>query len=199
MRKIIIGEGVRAISSTSATADAGILNDTPYIKCMNRRRFIQSLVAVFSLPANPILSLRSATASLPTAMAVPARARSWAVYISALHGECTPQTLQNLLHIPEVDAKKYISQLIADGAIKSNPLLQRSVSKFVESNDDSLLDKVKKRLEMKARSELEETETCEAVDASEGLDAEAEVLDDLSEDEQAEIETHAPNETDVKS
>jgi len=132
-------------------------------------------------------------------MAVPARARSWAVYISALHGECTPQTLQNLLHIPEVDAKKYISQLIADGAIKSNPLLQRSVSKFVESNDDSLLDKVKKRLEMKARSELEETETCEAVDASEGLDAEAEVLDDLSEDEQAEIETHAPNETDVKS
>ena len=52
---------------------------------------------------------------------------------------------------------------------------------------------------MKAQSELEEMEICETIDASEGLDAEAEVLDDLSEDEQAEIETHAPNETDVKS
>ncbi len=176
-----------------------ILNDTPYMIGMNKRRFIQSLVAVFSLPANPILSLRSATVAIPTAMAVPARARSWAVYISALHGECTPQTLQNLLHIREVDAKKYIIQLIAEGVIKPNPLLQRSVSKLLKTNDDSLLDKVKKRLEMKARTELEEMETCETVDASECLDAEAELLDDLPEDEQAEIETYAPNETDIKS
>ncbi|MCP4185391.1 MAG: hypothetical protein GY761_19130 [Hyphomicrobiales bacterium] len=175
------------------------MNDTPYMKGMNRRSFIQSLVAVFSLPANPILSLSSATAAIPTAMAVPARARSWAVYISSLHGECTPQTLQNLLHIREVDAKKYIIQLIADGVIKPNPLLQRSVSKLLKTNDDNLLDKVKKRLEMKARTELEEMETCDTADTSECLDAETELLDELPEDEQAEIETYASSETDFKS
>ena len=85
---------------------------------MDRRTFIQSLAALLSLPANPVASLRSATAALPAATVVPTKARSWAAYISALHGECTPQTLQNLLHIPEVDAKKYVSQLIVEGIIK---------------------------------------------------------------------------------
>jgi len=179
---------------------------------MNRRRFIQSLAAVLSLPANATLSLRSATAALPTAAAVPANARFWAIYMSALHGECTPKTLQNLLHIPEVDAKKYVSHLIADGVIKPNPLLQRSVSNFVKSNDESLLDKVKKRFEMKGQAEAEEGEACETADAAEGPDAEERFVDDVSEDdlpeddlevvaeeESVELETQIPEEPKVQN
>ena len=125
---------------------------TSYISVMNRRRFLQSLAAVFSLPAMPAVSLAPATAAVPTAAAVPANARFWAIYMSGLHGECTPQTLQNLLHIPEIDARRYISQLISDGVIKPNPLLQRSVSQIMKRNRDSLMDKVSERLEMKERA-----------------------------------------------
>ena len=78
--------------------------------------------------------------------------------MSTLHGECTPQTLQNLLNIPSVDAKKYITQLIADGALKPNPLLKKSVSEFAKTNDNSIIDKIKKRLDMKSQSEVVETE-----------------------------------------
>lgn len=119
---------------------------------MNRRRFIQSLAAVFSLPAGANLSLGSASAALPAAAAVPAKARFWAIYMSALHGECTPQTLQNLLHIPEVDAKRYMGQLIADGVIKPNPLLRRGVSNMLNSNEDRLKGNIQKRLEMKEQA-----------------------------------------------
>ncbi|MGI9351528.1 MAG: hypothetical protein ACR2O3_08190 [Rhizobiaceae bacterium] len=165
---------------------------------MNRRTFIQSLVAVFFLPANPIASLRSATATFPAASVVPAKARSWAVYISALHGECTPQTLQNLLHIPEVDAKKYISQLIVDGIIKPNTFLQSSISNLVKTKDDNLLDKVKYRLEMKTQAELEGMETCETAGITERLDVDAVLSNDLLQYEEAEEESCTPNEADVK-
>ncbi|MEP4334790.1 MAG: hypothetical protein ABJ360_00090, partial [Roseobacter sp.] len=69
-------------SSGQMPFDARFLNDAPYIEVMNRRSFTQSLVAVFSLPANPALSLQSVTTALPAAAAVPAHARSWAVYMS---------------------------------------------------------------------------------------------------------------------
>lgn len=182
--------------------DARFLNDTPYIMGMNRRRFIQSLVAVFSLPANPTLSLQSATTALPTAVAVPAHARSWAVYMSTLHGECTPRALQNLLNIPEIDAKRYVSRLIADGVLKPNPLLQKSVSEIVKTIENSPLDKVKRRLDMKARAESEQLENCETVDANECLDNRTEMSEDLSEvdpavpaeDESVEAETQVPEE-----
>ena len=154
---------------------------------MNRRRFLQSLAAVISLPAGAGLSLKPATAALPTAAAVPAKARFWAIYMSGLHGECTPQTLQNLLHIPEVDAKKYISHLIADGVIKPNPLLQKSVSKVLQSTEDGLFDKVKKRLDMKRQIESDTEETSETVDPAEHLDSEMNVAEGTSEEDQNDI------------
>lgn len=120
---------------------------------MNRRRFIQSLAAVFTLPTNASLSLRPAAAAITTATAVPAHARSWAIYMSTLHGECTPQTLQNLLNIPPLDAKKYVTQLVAEGAIKPIPHLRKTVSEIVKTDEDSLLDKFKNRLEMKAEKD----------------------------------------------
>ena len=189
-------------SSVQMPLDARFLNDTPYIVVMNRRRFIQSLVAVFSLPANPALSLQSVTTALPAAAAVPAHARSWAVYMSALHGECTPRTLQNLLNIPEIDAKRYVSRLIADGVLKPHPLLQKSVSEIVKTIENSPLDRVKRRFDMKARAEPEQLEDRDPADAIECLDNRAEMPEDLpevdpavaAEDETAEEQTQAPKE-----
>ena len=180
---------------------------------MNRRRFLQSLAAVFSLPAASAIPLQPAAAAIPSAAAVPTQARFWAVYMSALHGECTPKTLQNLLHIPEMDAKRYVSQLIADGVIKPNPLLQRTVSNVLEARDENLLDKAKKRLEMKAEGEggishkyeltetadtLEgEAELSELVDGQDPTDAETQVAEDETvEENQQSIDD--PDAADVK-
>lgn len=165
---------------------------------MKRRTFIQSLTAVFSLPAIPTLSLGAVTSAVPTTVAavVPAQARSWAVYISTLHGECPPHALQTMLNIPAIDAKKYVTQLVADGIIKPNPLLQRSVSKIIKGNEDSLLDKIKKRSEMKAQNEAQ---TYKKLDETECLDTEVEWLEDfpevVAEDEVLE-EDQVANETD---
>jgi len=156
---------------------------------MKRRTFIQSLAAVLSLPAGGAIPLRSATAALPTAAAaVPTKARFWAIYMSSLHGECTPQTLHNLLHIPKVDAKRYVSQLIADGVIKPNPLLQRTATELVKSKNDSLLEKVKKRSEMKAKAKkdnplLDKTEINKAVDANDNTYDEVKYLEEFSDSE----------------
>ena len=143
---------------------------------MNRRRFIQSLAAVFTLPATPKLALGSAGAVSGAAAAVPTQARFWAIYMSALHGECTPQTLQNLLHIPEVDSKRYIGQLIADGVIKPNPLLQNTVTELVKPKDDGLVEKVKKRFEReKAKAEPIELDVQAEADPERALDEEPEI------------------------
>ena len=130
------------------------------MKPMKRRSFLQSLAAVIALPANA-LALKPAAAALPSATIVPAKARSWAVYMSTLHGECTPQTLQNLLNIPASDARHYVSQLIADGVLKPNPLLQHAASRLARTRDDSVLDKIKQRLQKKSaeRANIQEPST----------------------------------------
>jgi len=153
---------------------------------MKRRTFIQSLAAALALPAGGALPLRAATTALPTAAAaVPTKARFWAIYMSSLHGECTPQTLHNLLHIPKVDAKRYVSQLIADGVIKPNPLLQRTAAELVKSKNENLLDKVKKRSEMKAKAKadkppLDKAEISKAVDATDDAYEEVEYSEEFS-------------------
>jgi len=157
----------------------GISSNPSYIGVMNRRRFTQSLLAVLSLPAAGPLSFGSARAMLPAAaaVAVPKQARFWAIYLSGLHGECSPKTLQTLLHIPEGDARRYLGQLIADGVVKPNPLLQSSVRNVFKSNEEGLFDKVKKRFDMKARTDASNVETDYTVDDPEGISIEA----DLSE------------------
>ena len=129
---------------------------------MNRRRFIQSLAAVFTVPTGSVFALKPAAAAASSAVAVPTQARFWAIYITGLHGECTPQTLQNMLHIPEVDAKRYIGQLLADGVIKPTPVLQRAVTELAKPREDGLLDKVKKRLEKKHNAGQAEAVKAEA-------------------------------------
>lgn len=168
---------------------------------MKRRTFIQSLVAMVSLPVAPTLSFGSATAVAPVAVAVPAQARFWSIYMTALHGECPPHALQAMTNIPASEAKRYITQLIAEGVIKPNPLLQNSVSKVLKSNEDSLLDKVKKRSEMKAQAKIDEVEIGEIVDQSESMEDEVELTDDFAEadlevveaDESVKVETQVPD------
>jgi hypothetical protein len=123
---------------------------------MNRRSFIQSLAAVFSLPAMPLTSLRPVAAGIPAAADVPARVKSWAVYMSNLHGDCTPLTLHRLLHIPEADATHYVRRLIADGVLKPNPLLQQSLRKLATPEEGNLPDAAGERLEF-----IEEAPSCE--------------------------------------
>jgi len=163
-----------------------------YISTMNRRRFTQSLAAVLSLPAMPSLALRStATAAVPAAAAVPTQARFWAIYISALHGDCPPQTLQTLLNVPAQEAKSYLSQLIAEGVIKPNPLLKNTVRELVKTDQDSVIDRFKKRLEMKAQKEPAATkETLEQANPFEPEEmSEFELLD--AEVENSEIESES--------
>ena len=130
---------------------------------MNRRRFLQSLAAVVSLPAAP-LSLKPAMAALPAggsatgaaaaAAAVPARAQFWAIYMSGLHGECTPAALQQVAGIPAAEAKGYLARLVADGVIRPTPLLSRTVSGLLRREGDGVLEKIRERLEMKGRREI---------------------------------------------
>jgi len=183
------------ITLTETDPKLAIVTNASYIKPMNRRRFIQSLAAVFSLPAAPTLSLGSATAAVPTAAAVPAQARFWSIYMTALHGECTPQTLQNLLHIPEVDAKRYVGQLIADGVIKPNPLLQNTVSELVKPNDESLIDKVKKRFDKSKQSKTERLDVVDTAETPENLDDKTEWIEDISEDDLDGFPNEASDET----
>lgn len=123
---------------------------------MNRRIFIQSVAAVLSVPGKIALPLPAAAGAVSNVAAVPSEARHWAIYMSQLHGECPPHTLQTMLNISAGDAKRYVGQLVADGTIKPNPILKRAVSKLMKSDDTSLLEKVKERLELKARTTDEE-------------------------------------------
>ena len=116
-----------------------------YIVGMNRRRFLQSLAAVVSLPAGG-----SATGSAAAAAAVPARVQFWAIYMSGLHGECTPAALQQVAGIPAAEAKGYLARLVADGVIRPNPLLSKTVSGLLRREGDGVLGKIRERLELKA-------------------------------------------------
>jgi len=150
------------------------------------------------MPATSTLPLQSAAAAIPGFAGVPAQARFWAIYTSGLHGECTPQTLQNMLNISQVDAKKYISQLIGEGVIKPNPIIQRTVSNVLTRNEDSVLDRFKKRVEMKGQVASRELKVSNAIEEDEGLDSEFEMLDDFSdveaENESQEAEVQASEE-----
>lgn len=160
-----------------------------YICGMNRRSFIQSLAAVFSLPALPLTSLRPVAAGIPAAADVPARVKSWAVYMANLHGDCTPLTLHRLLHIPETDAAQYVSRLVADGVLKSNPVMHEAARNLARPLEDNLPDE---RLEMTAQAEPEGAETSQNNLAPEGPDVEANPTGEPAEPDDASLITGQP-------
>ena len=169
------------------------LYENAYIVAMKRRSFLQSLAAVFSLPVTSSLALRPVTAAVPVAVQVPNQARFWAIYISALHGECTPKTLQNLLHIPERQATSYIGQLVADGVIKPTPLMKKAVSEVFSSRDENLLDRFKKRLDMKAKAGSQEADALNAVEERVLPEEEEIELVEVDEPEKVQADTIEPD------
>jgi len=122
---------------------------------MNRRTFIQSLAASLALPAVPALSLKQVAAALPaaapssaasaSAAAMATKARFWAIYMHGVQGHCTPATLSTVLGIPESQARRYVTRLVADGVIRPNPLLKKATAKAaktVEKKADAVLAKM---------------------------------------------------------
>jgi hypothetical protein len=111
--------------------------------------------------------------------------------MSALHGDCPPHALQAMTNISATDAKRYVTQLIAEGVIKPNPLMQNSVSKVLKPKDEGLMDKVKQRSEMKAQAKSGEVKIAEAVEGTDDLDDGVEVLDELEDVDQEELAEEA--------
>lgn len=122
------------------------------------------------LPSMPALAFPGASA----AVVVPNQARFWAIYMSTMQGQVTPQTLEWALNIPAAEAKSYLSQLVADGVIKQNPMLNTTISNIVKEKKDTLFERVKERLEMKSNANA----------ANANLEAKIEPAD-LLEDEEA--------------
>jgi hypothetical protein len=59
-----------------------------------------------------------ALASLPAASAaIPNPARFWAIYMSHLHGTCSPQTLAKVTGIDASLTKGYLSRLLSEGVL----------------------------------------------------------------------------------
>lgn len=111
---------------------------------MKRRMFMGSLAAIAAVPALPALPAASAPA-----IAVPTQARFWAIYMSALHGQCTPRTLQVALNIPAAEAKGYITQLIADGVIKPNRFAKAAFKEVMSRKPSKLVEKAKDKIDQK--------------------------------------------------
>jgi hypothetical protein len=81
---------------------------------MNRRQFTTGLGAIAAAPALPVKAL----ASLPAASAaIPNPARFWAIYMSHLHGTCSPQTLAKVTGIDASITKGYLSRLLSEGVL----------------------------------------------------------------------------------
>ncbi len=80
---------------------------------MNRRQFTAGLGALAAAPALPVNALTSA----PAAGAIPNTARFWAIYMSHLHGICTPEALAKISGVTLNAAKGYLNAMISDGVI----------------------------------------------------------------------------------
>ncbi len=80
---------------------------------MNRRQFTASLGALAAAPALPVKTL----AGVPAAGVIPNTARFWAIYMSHLHGVCTPEALAKISGVTLNTAKGYLNAMISDGVI----------------------------------------------------------------------------------
>ena len=116
---------------------------TPHIGDMDRRTFTQSLAALCAVPAVP---LTAAAAPVATVASVPSQARFWAIYMSGLHGTCTPRALEVMLNIPSAQAKGYLSQLMAQGVIKPSGLTTGLEAHRVATNRSKLVERVKEKV-----------------------------------------------------
>ena len=138
---------------------------------MKRRLFLQFFGTALTLPGLPGLPMPTAAKASPVVTTVPAQARSWAIYMSTLHGECTPQALQTMVNISASEARNTLTQLVAEGVIKANPLLQKSVANLTRVEKGDWFQRLKSRLDLKTH----QTSRLRADDEVEMIELDAEV------------------------
>ncbi len=80
---------------------------------MKRRAFLQSLVALATVPAVPG-GVRLAAAGTA---GVPELARFWAGAMAKMGAQCTPLMLQTALNISKADAASHVAVLTREGVI----------------------------------------------------------------------------------
>ncbi|KAB7610382.1 hypothetical protein F9L33_13860 [Amylibacter sp. SFDW26] len=107
---------------------------------MNRRQFTAGLGALAAAPTLPVKALASA----PAAGAIPNTARFWAIYMSHLHGVCTPEALAKISGVTVHTAKGYLSTLISDGVITTTRMAAAVHNTPKPSGFKRRLEKLKK-------------------------------------------------------
>lgn len=115
-----------------------------YVICMDRRTFTQSLAALFAMPAIPVTAAAAPVAAVAT---VPSQARFWAIYMSALHGTCTPRALQVMLNISASEAQGYLTQLIAQGVITPSNLSTGLKAHAAVAKREALTKPIKEKID----------------------------------------------------
>jgi|GEM_PF-1781497 len=116
---------------------------------MNRRAFTAGLTSVLALPALPI----KAVASLlpPAATAIPNPARFWAIYLSHLHGSCTPAALAKATEIKTSMARGYLGHMLADGTLTPVNLVQHAMARH-SAQSPTRPSRLKQFIDKKTRS-----------------------------------------------
>lgn len=99
---------------------------------MNRRQFTQMFAAFFAAPAVP-----TGVVAAPQASATPAAARFWAIYMTGLHGDVSPNALSQLSGLSVSQATSVRAELIRDNVINPTGLIKKVVSTAARSNPNS--------------------------------------------------------------
>jgi hypothetical protein len=132
---------------------------------MNRRQFTASLSALMAAPALPAQALRAAPVA---ATAIPTQARFWAIYMSQLHGTCTPAALSTMTGATPEVARGYLSQLISQNVITPTNIMSRTVSstqqQSVKDHANRLVDRAKEMLGQVDDDKITETVETPTID-----------------------------------
>ena len=140
---------------------------------MKRRHFIQNMAALAAAPALPIKALASAGA------AIPKPARFWAIYMSHLHGTCTPASLAKATGINPSVAQGYLSRLIADGVLTPTNIVSKAISAKAVQSPDQPTD-ISKRMKKFLKRDILEEDTKSDCDSSPVNHAQAELAHDTN-------------------
>jgi hypothetical protein len=126
---------------------------------MNRRQVTTGLGAIAAAPALPVKAL----ASLPaTGAAIPNPARFRAIYLSHLHGTCSPKTIYKVTGIDASITKGYLSRLLSEGVLSPPNMAAKVMS--AQAKPAQKPSGLRKRLD-KFLKETDEPEEVVEIDA----------------------------------
>jgi hypothetical protein len=93
---------------------------------MNRRQFTTALAALAATPALPAKAITGLPAAAGAAISKPAR--FWAIYMSHLHGTCTPQVLAKAAKISPAVARSHLSSMVSQGILTPTNIAAKTVA-----------------------------------------------------------------------